>query len=155
MPLQLLTKIKLIPFFTPKIPSRMIETSQIRASYNMWNTRTKITELQPIQLQNIIRNLLVPRQCVSFNLHTTAKLLLVGKEYICFQIDGKSIQAARCFKSRIINKAVNYGIYIDTFEQQCVVINGMLQLLCLTYHINTMGIDQSLSNIDLFEHIYF
>ena len=41
---------------------------------------------------------------------------------------------------------------IDKFEQQCVVLKGMLQSLQLIYHIQTMGIDPSLSNNDIDEH---
>ena len=32
------------------------------------------------------------------NLHTDTKLTPVGKEYMCFQNDGKTTQAARCIK---------------------------------------------------------
>ena len=50
-----------------------------------------------------------------FNLHTPTILPPVGKEYMCFQKDGKNSQAARCIKSRIITKVSYYVIYIDTF----------------------------------------
>ena len=43
-----------------------------------------------------------------------------------------------------MNKAIDYILYIDTFEQKCVVIKGMLQPLRLEYHMKTIGIDQSL-----------
>ena len=69
---------------------------------------------------------------------------------MCFQKDGKTAQAARCIKSRIMNKVIEYVLSIDTFEQQCVVIKGMLQSLRLKYHVNTIGIDQSLSNNALY-----
>ena len=71
---------------------------------------------------------------------------------MCFQKDNKTAQAARCIKSRIMTKVINYVLYIDTFEQQCVVIIGMLQSPRLKYHVHTIGIDQSLSNNDLYEH---
>ena len=41
---------------------------------------------------------------------------------------------------------------IDTFEQQCVVLKGMLQSPRLKDRVKTIGIDQSLSNNALFEH---
>ena len=41
--------------------------------------------------------------------------------------EGKSDQAARCIKSRIITKVVDYVLSIDTFEHKCVVLKGMLQ----------------------------
>ena len=48
-----------------------------------------------------------------FNLPTTAKLLPVSKEYMCFQIDGKYSQTANCVKSRINTKVVGCVISID------------------------------------------
>ena len=41
---------------------------------------------------------------------------------------------------------------IDTFEQQCVLLKGMLQSPRLKYHMNTIGIYQLLSKSDIFEH---
>ena len=43
-----------------------------------------------------------------------------------------------------MNKAIDYILSIDTFEQQYVVIKGMLQLSRLEDNNNTIGIDQSL-----------
>ena len=76
----------------------------------------------------------------------------MGKEYMCFQNDGKTSQTATCIKSTIMTKVIDYVISIDTFEHQCVVIKGMLQSPRLKYHVKTIGIDQSLSNNTLFEH---
>ena len=53
----------------------------------------------------------------SFNLHTTAKLPQVGKQYMCFQIDGKPTQATKCVKSKIMTKVIDCVIFIDTFEK--------------------------------------
>ena len=88
----------------------------------------------------------------SFNLNTTEKLPPAGKENMCFQIDGKSAQAARYVKYRIMTKVIYCVISIYEFEQQYVVIKGMLQLMILKYHTKTIGIDQLLSNSALFEH---
>ena len=71
---------------------------------------------------------------------------------MCFQIDGKSSQAAKCIKSRIRTKAIDRVLSIDIFEQHCVVRKSMLQSPRLIYHGKTIGIDQSLSNSALFEH---
>ena len=60
---------------------------------------------------------------------------------MCFQIKGKSSQAAKCVKSRIMTKVINYTLSIDTFGQQCVVIKGMLQSPSLKYHMETIGVD--------------
>ena len=39
-----------------------------------------------------------------------------------------------------MNKAINSILYIDTFEQQYVVIKGMLQSSRLEDHMKTIGI---------------
>ena len=60
------------------------------------------------------------------NLHRTMRLPSVGKVYV-FHNDSKTGQAVKCIKSRIITKAIDYFLYIYTFEQQYVVIKCMLQ----------------------------
>ena len=40
---------------------------------------------------------------------------------------------------------------IDKFEKQCVVLKGILQSPRLKYHVQTIGIDQSLNNNALYE----
>ena len=59
-----------------------------------------------------------------------------------FQINGKSSQAAMCVKSRIMTNVVDFVLSIDTFEQKCFVIKGILQSPRLKYHMKTIGIDQ-------------
>ena len=86
------------------------------------------------------------------NLNTTTKLSSVGKEYKCFKIDGKSTHAAKCVKSRIITKVIACVLSINKFEQQCVMLKGMLKPIRLKNYVKTIGIDQSLSNSALFEH---
>ena len=71
---------------------------------------------------------------------------------MCFKINGKSSHADQCVKYRITNKSINYILSIDTFEQQCVVIKGILQSPRLEYHMKTIDIDQSLSNMPSVEH---
>ena len=51
-----------------------------------------------------------------------------------------------------MNKVVDYILSIDTFEQQCAVLKGMLQSLRLKHHIETIGIYQSVRNMASFEH---
>ena len=80
------------------------------------------------------------------------KLTPVGKEYMCFHIDGKPTQAAKCIQSRLRTMLIYYVLSIDTFEPKCVVIKYMLQSTRVNDHMKTIGIDQSLSNNDLFEH---
>ena len=71
---------------------------------------------------------------------------------MCFQKNGKIAQAARCIQSRIMTKVIYSVLYVDTFEQQCVVLKGMLQSPRLKDHVQTIGIDQYLSNNALYEH---
>ena len=66
--------------------------------------------------------------------------------------EDKSDQAARCIKSRIMTKVIDYVLSIDKFEQQFVVLKGMLQSPRLKYHVQAIGIDSSLSNNDIYEH---
>ena len=68
-----------------------------------------------------------------------------------FQNDGKNAQASKCIKSRIMTKVIDSVLSIDTFEQKCVVLKGMLQSPRLKYYVETIGIYQSLSNNALFE----
>ena len=62
---------------------------------------------------------------------------------MCFHANSKSPHADQCVKSRILNKAVDSILSIDIFEQQCVVIKGVLQSSRLEDHMKTIGIDQS------------
>ena len=71
---------------------------------------------------------------------------------MCFQKDGKTTQAARFIKSRIMTKVIDYVLLIDIFGQKCVVLKAMLQAPRLKDHVQTIGIDQYLSNNALYEH---
>ena len=83
-------------------------------------------------------------------LQRTKKLITSGKEYFCFQINSKSSHAAQCVKSRILNKAIDFILSIDTFEQHCVVIKGMLQSPRLEDHMKNIGIYLSLCTTSSF-----
>ena len=68
----------------------------------------------------------------SVKLHTTNKLTPTGKQYLCFKINGKSSQAAKCVKSGLTNKVIDYILSIDTSEQnKCE--KGMLKPPRLKY----------------------
>ena len=71
---------------------------------------------------------------------------------MCFQNNGKTAHAASSIKSRIITKVIDYVLYIDTFEQKCVVLKDMLQSPCLKDHIKTIGIDKYSITNALYEH---
>ena len=87
-----------------------------------------------------------------FTLHTTKTIPVVGKDHTCFLIDSKHDQIDKCVKSRIMTKVIDCVLFIDTFEQQCAVLKGMLQSPRIKYHMKTIDVDQSLSNSDLVEH---
>ena len=73
---------------------------------------------------------------------------------MCFQKYGKTAQAARCIKSRIMTNVIDSLQSIDTFEQQCVMIKCIFQSPWVKDHIQTIGIDQSLNNNALYEHTF-
>ena len=82
----------------------------------------------------------------------TTQLPPLGKEYLCFQVDNKSPHAAQCVKSIVLKKVIDSILYINKFEQQCVVIKCMLQSSRLEDHMKTIGIDQSSFTRSSFEH---
>ena len=38
---------------------------------------------------------------------------------------GKTAQAAKCIKSRVMTKVIDYVLSINKFEQQCVLLKGI------------------------------
>ena len=71
---------------------------------------------------------------------------------MCFQKDGKTAQAVRFIKSGIMTEVVDYVLSVDTFEQKCAVLKGVLQSPRIKYHLQNIGIDQYLSNNALYIH---
>ena len=69
---------------------------------------------------------------------------------MCLMKEGKSDQAARCIKSRIMTKMIDSVLSIDAFEQKCVVFTSMLQSPRLKDHVQTIGIDLYLSNNNIY-----
>ena len=110
--------------------------TQTKQNYSVHSTST-ITPLTPLDTALPI---------VPVELHKTKQLPPADKEYFCFNINRRSSYAAQCVKSRIMKNAIDSIIYIDRFEQQCVLIKGMLQSPRLEDHMKTIGIDQSLCN---------
>ena len=111
---------------------------------------TKKNSVQATSTPNNFKPLNATLHIPSVKLHTTTKLPPAGKEYLCFQINGKSSQAVMCVKSRIMTKVINYIPSIDTSGQQCVVLKGMLQSPHLKYHTKNFDIYQSVNNGDYF-----
>ena len=50
-----------------------------------------------------------------------------GTEYMCFQTEGGSAHAEQFDQSRSLIKVLKAIFYIDSFEQQCFIIKGLLQ----------------------------
>ena len=53
-----------------------------------------------------------------------------------------------------MTKVVGFFLSIDTLEQQCVVLKGILKSPRLKYHVQTISIYKSLSNNAIYEHKY-
>ena len=51
-----------------------------------------------------------------------------------------------------MNKVIDYVLSIDTFEQKCIVIKGMLRSPLMKDHIQTIGVEPSLSNNAIYEY---
>ena len=51
-----------------------------------------------------------------------------------------------------MTKVIHSVLSIDTFEQQCVVMKGMVKSLRLKDHVQTIGIQPSLINNAIYEH---
>ena len=66
--------------------------------------------------------------------------------------EGKSGQANICIKSRIMTTVIYFVLSVDAFEQQCVVLKGMLKSTRLRDHAQIIFIGPSLSNNTIYEH---
>ena len=71
---------------------------------------------------------------------------------MCFQVNSKYPHAAQFVKSRVLNKAIDSILSIETFEQQFVVIKCMLQSSRIEDHMKTIVINQSSFTRSSFEH---
>ena len=65
---------------------------------------------------------------------------------------GRSNHAAQCSKSQILTNVIDTIIEINSFKQKCFIIKELLQSEQLKQHIVIIGMNQSLSNSDLYEH---
>ena len=82
----------------------------------MCNTTKKNYSFQDTSTPPHLTPLNTTLNIVPIELHTTTKLPPAGKEYLCFQINSKSPHVAQCVKLRIMNKAIDSILSIDTFE---------------------------------------
>ena len=51
-------------------------------------------------------------------------------------------------------KVIYFVLSIDTFEQKCVVLKGLLQSPRLKGHVQTIGIEPPLSKNDIYKQKY-
>ena len=93
----------------------------------MCNTTKEITAFRPHVNPLCLTSLNTTLHIAPVELQKTKQSHLAGKEYLCFQINSKSTYAAQSVKSRILNKAIDYILSIDTFKQQCVLIKCILK----------------------------
>ena len=89
--------------------------------------KQKIFSIATISTPNYYSQHIRTTSSSRLNFNTPTILPLINKVYMCFMREGKSDQAARCIKSRIMTKVIDYVVLIDTFEKQRVVLKGMLQ----------------------------
>ena len=118
----------------------------------MCNTTKAKLQCSAISTTNRLTSLNATLSMAPVELHRTKQLPPSCKKCVCFQINGRSSHAAQCVKSRMMNKVIDSILSVDTFEQKCVLIKGMLQSPCLGDHMKTIGIDQSLWNRSSFEY---
>ena len=119
-----------------------MQASQIMTTYSLVRQQKKKYSIPTISKPNNHTQPIATTSSSILNLSTPTILTLVGKGYMRFKKDGKTAQDARCIKSRIITKVIDYVLSIDKFEQHCVVLKGMLKSTQLKDQVQTIGIDQ-------------
>ena len=65
---------------------------------------------------------------------------------------GKTTHDAQCFKSCKWTKVIDLILEIELFEQQCVIIKGLLKSYRIEQHMVTIGIDKLLSKCEIYKH---
>ena len=118
-----------------------MKPSQKMMTYSLVRQKIKkIRSFQPFQHLIIIHTILIPHPQVYYILtHLRYYLRLVKNIYVLKE--GKSDQAARCIRSRIMTKVIDSVLSIDKFEQKFVVLKGMLQSPRMKDHVHTIGIE--------------
>ena len=66
------------------------------------------------------------------------------------QMVWKTAYASQCYKSYALDKVIYLFIEIESFEQKCVIIKGLLQSDWLKQNMVTIGIDQFLTNCAMY-----
>ena len=130
----------------------MMQPSQTMTTYSLVRHQNKNYNILTISTHNHHPQRISSKYSSIFNFKTSTILPPVSKEYMCFMKAGKYDQAARFNKSRIMTKVVDSVLSIDTLEQQCEVLKGMLQSPRLKDHVETICMEPSLSNNAIYEH---
>ena len=65
---------------------------------------------------------------------------------------GKTDHSVHFSKSRSLTKFIDLILEIESFEQHCVILKGLFQSDQLKQYMVTIGIDQSLSNCEIYKH---
>ena len=76
-------------------------------------------------------------------------LRLESSIYI-FQTERKTFRVAQCDQSRAFIKVTETIFEIESLEQKCVIIKGLLQPEQQKQHMYTIGEEKLLSNIDVY-----
>ena len=58
----------------------------------------------------------------------------------------ETAHAAQCSNSCVLTKVIYFILDVESFEQHCVILKGLLQLDQIKQHMVTIGIDPLLSN---------
>ena len=67
-------------------------------------------------------------------------------------MNGETAHSEPCPRSFALNKVIDLIIEIKSLEQKCVILKGLLQSDQLKQYMVTIGIYQSLSNCEMYEH---
>ena len=100
----------------------MMQPSQTMTRYSPVRQQKINYSIQTISTPNHHSQRISSTSSSILNFNTPTILPPVGKEYMCFQKDGKTAQALRCIKSRIMTKVIYSVILVNTLEQKCVVL---------------------------------
>ena len=65
----------------------------------------------------------------------------------------KLAHSAKCYNSYALTKVTDLILDIESFEQQCVILKGLLQTDRLKKHIVTIVIYELLSNFAMYKYI--
>ena len=110
-----------------KIIRIQLQTLLLIMMLNNLKHQEKYLQCHFIRCSRIFRNN-INTEIIWRNLHMTFKKLPPpGKQYFCFQIDGKSSRAVQCSKSCVLTKVFYTITDIDLFEHKYVIFKELLQ----------------------------